>query len=144
MNVSATPEGFHTITANMIVQGAEKAIEFYKKAFGAEERMRLMMPDGKIVHCELKIGDSIFNLADEMEGWPPHPLLAQLFVENSDAVLQRAVDAGATVSQPMSDTFFGTREGRVVDPFGGTWTISTRKENVTPEEMQRRIDSLGS
>ena len=140
MSVRPIPEGFHTITPNIIVQGAEKAIEFYKKAFGAEEKLRLTMPDGKVAHCELIIGDSRLNLGEAMEGWPVHPLLAQLFVEDSDALFKRAVDAGAKVTMPMTDMFFGFRVGHVVDPFGGTWVISTRKEIVSPEEMQRRIN----
>ena len=131
MSVEPIPEGFHMITPNLIVRDAENAIAFYKKVFGAEERVRLKMPDGKVVHCELMIGDSILNLADEMEGWPPHPLLAQIYVKESDVVFQRALDAGATVVQPMTDMFFGTREGRVADPFGGTWTISTRSSSTS-------------
>jgi PhnB protein len=135
------PEGFHTITPNIIVKGVEEAIRFYKKAFGAEEKMRLTMPDGTITHCELTIGDSCLNLGEAMEGWPAHPLLAQIFVEDSDAVFERAVNAGARVTMPMTDMFFGSREGQVVDSFGGTWTISTRKEIVSPQEMQRRLDA---
>jgi PhnB protein len=144
MSVRPIPEDFHTITPNIIVQGAEKAVEFYKKAFGAEEKVRLTMPDGKITHCELIIGDSRLNLGEAMEGWPVHPLLAQLFVEDSDALFERAVEAGAKVTMPMTDMFFGFRVGHVVDPFGGTWVISTRKEIVSPEEMQQRIDESAS
>jgi PhnB protein len=129
---------------NTIVQGVEKAIAFYKAAFGAEEKLRLAMPDGTIVHSELMIGDSRLNLAEPMEGWPVHPLLAQLFVEDSDAIFQQAVAAGATVAMPMTDMFFGFREGRVVDPFGNTWTISSRKEIVSPQEMQRRLNAFAS
>jgi PhnB protein len=144
MSISAIPEGFHTITPNVIVEDAKKAIEFYKKAFGAEEKVRLTMPDGKIVHCELLIGDSRLNLAEPMEDWPAHSLLAQIHVEDSDALFKRAVDAGAEVKMPMTDMFFGSREGRVTDPFGSTWTISTRKEAVSPDEMQRRLNALVS
>ncbi len=144
MSVRPIPEGFHTITPNAIVQGVEKAIAFYKEAFGAEERMRLTMPDGMITHAELIIGDSHLNLGEPMEGWPAHPLLAQLFVEDSDAIFEQAVAAGARVTMPMTDMFFGFREGRIMDPFGNTWTISSRKEIVAPEEMQRRLNSLAS
>jgi PhnB protein len=144
MSVRPIPEGFHTITPNIIVQGAEEAVEFYKKAFGAEEKVRLKMPDGTIAHCELMIGDSRLNLGEAMEGWPVHPLLAQLFVEDSDKLFKRAVDAGAKVTMPMTDMFFGFRVGHVKDPFGGTWVISTRKEDVSTEEMQRRIDQSAS
>ena len=141
MNVKAVPEGFHTITPNIIVNDAQAAIAFFKSAFGAEERLRLTMPGGKIVHCELQIGDSRLNLGEAMEGWPPHPLLAQIYVEDSDVLFARALAAGAKQIMPMTDMFFGTREGRVIDPFGNTWTISTRKEDVSPAEIQRRIDS---
>jgi PhnB protein len=141
MSVKAVPEGFHTITPNIIVNDGQAAIAFLTRAFGAEEKVRLTMPGGKIAHCELQIGDSRINLGDAMEGWPPHPLLAQIFVEDSDALFARAVAAGAKVIMPMTDMFFGTREGRISDPFGNTWTISTRKEEVSPAEMQRRIDA---
>jgi PhnB protein len=140
MSVPPIPEGFHTITPNIIMDGVENAIEFYKKAFGAEERMRLTMPDGKITHCELAIGDSRLNIGEAMEGWPAHPLLAQIHVADGDAVFERAVNAGAAVVMPMTDMFFGSREGCVRDPFGGTWTIATRTEIVSAEEMQRRLD----
>jgi PhnB protein len=141
MPVPPVPEGFHTITPNLIVHGVEQAIEFYKRAFGAQERFRLTMPDGNITHCELRIGDSYLNLGETMEGVPAHPLLAQIYVEDSDAVFERAVGAGATVLMPMTDMFFGSREGCVADPFGGTWTIATRTELVSPEEMQRRLNA---
>jgi len=141
MSVRATPEGFHTITPNMIVSDVNKAVDFYKLAFGAEEIMRLTMPDGNVVHCELKFGDSRLNLGAAMEGWPEHTLLAQLFVTDSDATFKRVVDAGCKELSPMADMFFGFREGRVVDPFGSTWTISTRTESVSPAEMQKRLDA---
>lgn len=142
MSARPIPEGFHTITPNIIIDGVEKAIEFYKQAFGAEEKVRLVMPDGKITHCELAIGDSRLNIGEAMEGCPAHPLLAQIYVEDADAVFERAVNAGARVLMPMTDMFFGSREGRVVDSFGGTWTISTRTEVVSPEEMRRRLNAL--
>ncbi len=141
MPVPPIPEGFHTVTPNLIVHGVEQAIEFYKQAFGAEEKFRLAMPDQTIVHCELRIGDSCLNIGEAMDGWPAHPLLAQIYVEDSDAVFARAVNAGARVLMPMTDMFFGSREGRVADPFGGTWTIASRKEIVSPEEMQRRLNA---
>jgi PhnB protein len=110
----------------------------------AEEIMRLTMPDGKVVHCELKFGDSRLNLGETMEGWPEHGLLAQIYVADSDAMFKRAVKAGAKELMPMTDMFFGSREGRVVDPFGNTWTIATRKEDLAPEEMQRRLNEHAS
>lgn len=142
MSVRFIPDGFHTVTPNIIVERAEDLITFLKRAFGASEKVRLTMPGGKIAHCEVQIGDSRINIGESMEGWPPHALLAQVFVEDSDAAFQRAVSAGAVVLMPMTDMFFGTREGRVTDPFGNTWTISTRKEDVSAAEMQRRINEF--
>ena len=141
MAISHIPEGFHTITPNLIVEDGAKTIAFLQKAFGAEELVRLTVPNGKIVHCELKIGDSRLNLGESMEGWPVHGLVAQIYVTNSDEVFARAVAAGATVAMPMTDMFFGSREGRVTDAFGNTWTIATRKEHVSYEEMQKRINT---
>jgi PhnB protein len=143
MSIQAIPKGFHTITPNIIVEDAEKAVEFLKKALGATESYRLMMSNGKIAHCELRIGDSVLNLGESMEGWPARGLVAQLYVEDSDALFKRAVDAGATVIMPMTDMFFGSREGRVADPYGNVWTIATLKEEVSPEEMQQRMKAQG-
>ena len=142
MSVNPIPAGFHTIAPNIIVKNIDAASSFYKRAFGAEEILRLVMPDGKVTHCELKFCDSRLNLGESMEGWPEHNLLAQIFVADSDAVFAQAVEAGAKVLSPMTDMFFGSREGRVLDPFGSTWTISTHKENVSVEEMQRRLNAL--
>jgi PhnB protein len=143
MGIQAIPKGFHTITPNIIVDDAEKAVEFLKKALGATESYRLVMSNGKITHCELRIGDSVLNLGESMEGWPARGLVAQIYVEDSDALFKRAVDAGATVIMPMTDMFFGSREGRVTDPYGNVWTIATLREEVSPEEMQRRMKAQG-
>jgi PhnB protein len=143
MSAQWLPKGFHTITPNIIVDDAEQALAFLKEALGATESYRLTMADGKIVHCELKIGNSILNLGTSMEGWPAHGLVAQIYVEDSDALFERAVEAGAKVIMPMTDMFFGSREGRVADPFGNVWTIATLKEEVPPEEMQRRMTVEG-
>lgn len=142
MTVKPIPDGFHTVVPNMIVKNVDEAVEFYQRVFGAEEILRLTMPDGKVAHCELKFGDSRVNLGEAMEGWPEHNLLAQIYVEDSDAVFDRAVELGAQVVTPMADMFFGSREGRISDPFGNTWTIATQKENVSSEEMQRRLNAL--
>jgi PhnB protein len=107
------PDGFHTITPNIIVEDAERAVDFLKRAFGAIENYRLTLSDGRITHCELKIGDSIINLGTAMEGWPAHGLIAQIFVEAPDALFEQAVRSGATTLMPMTDMFFGIREGRV-------------------------------
>jgi PhnB protein len=144
MSINPIPAGFHTIAPNIIVKSVDEAVSFYKRAFGAEEILRLSTPDGTVVHCELKFGDSRVNLGELMEGWPEHTLLAQIFVADSDGVFAQAVKAGAEVLSPVTDTFFGSREGRVLDPFGSTWTISTHKENVSVEEMQRRLNALAA
>jgi PhnB protein len=143
MSTAWRPQGFHTLTPNLIVEEAEPAIAFLKSAFGAIENYRLTLSDGTITHCELSLGDSILNLGTAMEGWPAHGLVAQLFVEDSDALFERAVRAGAKVIMPMTDMFFGSREGRICDPFGNVWTIATLKEAVSPEEMQRRLAAEG-
>lgn len=135
------PEGFHTVTPNIISDRAEGVIAFLTKAFGAEERLRLTMPDGALVHCELQIGDSRINVGQAMEGWPEHALVAQIFVPDSDAGFAQAIAAGASELMPVSDMFFGSREGRVTDPFGNTWTIATLKEELSQAEMQRRINA---
>ena len=143
MNEPWIPQGFHTVTPNIIVDDAEAAIAFLKRAFGASERYRLTLSNGKVTHCELTLGDSIVNLGESMEGWPAHGLVAQIYVEDADALFDRAVKAGASVVMPMTDMFFGSREGRVADPFGNTWTIATLTERVSPEEMQRRMAAAG-
>jgi len=137
------PKGFHTVTPNVIVEDLDGAVAFLKKAFGATESYRLILQDGKVTHCEMRIGDSVVNLGTAMEGWPAHGLVAQIYVEDSDAMFDRAVSSGAQVIMPMTDMFFGSREGRVADPFGNIWTIATLREVVAAEEMQRRMKALG-
>ena len=143
MTTSKGPKGFHTITPNIVVADAELAVAFLKKAFGFAENYRLTLSSGKITHCELKLGDSVLNLGESMEGWPAHGLIAQIYVENSDELFRRAVDAGAKVLMPMTDMFFGSREGRIADPFGNVWTIATLQEELEPKEMQRRMTANG-
>lgn len=138
------PEGFHTITPNTIVSNVDDAVAFYKKVFGAQEVLRLTAPDGKVAHCELQIGDSRINLGEAMEGWPAQPLLAQIYVGDSDATFALALEAGARELSPVTDMFFGSREGRVMDPFGNTWTIATHKEDVPAADMQRLLTAMYS
>jgi PhnB protein len=109
MGYRGIPKGFHTITPNIIANDAEQAIEFFKKAFGATENYRLTLSDGKITHCEMKLGDSVFNVGSSMEGWPARGLAAQIYVENSDELFERAVEAGSSEIMPMTDVFFGSR-----------------------------------
>ena len=145
--VAPIPEGYHTITSYLTVRGGEKAIEFYKKAFGAEEIGRMYGPDGKtITHAELRIGDSRLFLGDEIPAFgnrSPESLggcgcSLYLYVEDADAVFKRAVGAGAKMKGPVVDMFWGDRCGAVTDPFGHEWSIATRKEEVPPEELKRR------
>ena len=137
------PDGFQTITPNIVAEDAERAVDFLKRAFGATENYRLTLSDGRITHCELKIGDSIINLGTAMDGWPAHGLTAQIFVESPDTLFEQAVRAGATVLMPMTDMFFGIREGRLSDSFGNVWIIAMLKERLAPEEMQRRLREEG-
>jgi len=143
MSTRWIPKGFHTITPNIVADDAEQAVTFLKKAFGATETYRLTMSNGEITHCERKLGDSVLNIGESMDGWPAHGLVAQIYVEDSDELFKRAVDAGAKKIMSTTDMFFGTREGRVADPFGNVWTIATLKEEVAPEEMQRRMKAQG-
>jgi PhnB protein len=145
--VKAIPDGYHVITPYLIIKGAAAAIEYYKKAFGAIELMRMPQPDGRVGHAELKIGDSVIMLADEfpeMQAVGPATLGNTtvgllLYVENADAVFDKAISLGGKVNKPMADQFYGDRNGTLEDPFGHKWTIATHKEDVTPEEMKRRI-----
>ena len=138
------PEGYHTITPQLTLDDAAKTIDWYKKALGAEELGRSVGPDGKIMHAELKIGDSRIMVNDVMMGYKGpkdfggSPSSLWLFVENSDALFNRAVSAGAKVQAPIADQFWGDRGGAVADPAGYTWWISTRKEDLTPEETKQR------
>jgi uncharacterized glyoxalase superfamily protein PhnB len=145
--VSPIPEGHHTVTAHLIIRGAAQAIEFYKKAFGAQEISRMLGPDGKsIVHAEIKIGDSFVFLVDEMPQMGARSPQAlggtavtfHLYVEDADAVFNQAVAAGAKVQMPLADMFWGDRFGKLADPFGHEWSVATHKEDLTPEEMQKR------
>jgi len=144
--VKPIPDGFHTLTAYLIVQGGGAAIEFYKKAFGAKERCRIPGPDGKTIgHAEIVIGDSILMLADEFPGMGKSPKTLGdagasilLYVNDVDAAFKRAVAAGATVKHPVEDKFYGERAGTLVDPFGHVWTLMTHIEDVTVKEVIKR------
>jgi len=144
------PEGYHTATPYLIITNAAKAIEFYKEVFGAEELDRLATPDGKVGHAEIQIGDSRIMLADEFPEWDARspktiggsPVSIMLYVEDVDAVVQRAVAAGARLFKPVADQFYGDRSGTITDPFGHKWTIATHVEDVSPEEMKKRAAAL--
>jgi PhnB protein len=145
------PEGQHTIIPHLVIRDAAQAIDFYKKAFGAVEQMRMPMPDGKIMHACLKIGDSSFFMADECPDMGGNksplalggtPITLNLNVDDADAVFARAVAAGAKVKMPLADMFWGDRYGIVVDPFGHQWAVATHKEDVAPEEMKKRGQAM--
>jgi PhnB protein len=145
MTVSAIPKGYHTITAQLAIDGAGKAIEFYKKAFGAEVVDQAADPSGtKVWHASLRIGDSMLFVNDvftDMGGSPSHSEL-WLYVTDCDASFKRAVDAGAKGTVPPSDMFWGDRMGQVVDPFGQKWTIATHTKDMTPEEQKKAADAF--
>jgi PhnB protein len=146
MAVEPVPEGYNTVTPYLAVEDAAEAIEYYKKAFGAKERVRMHTPDGKIGHAELEIGDSLVMLADpfpQASTRPPKELGGTtvsvfLYVEDVDAVVKQAVDAGATVTMEVADQFWGDRFGSITDPFGHSWSVATHVEDVPPEEMAER------
>ena len=137
MAVKPVPEGYHTVTPFLTLKDAAGAIEFYKKAFGAQERVRMPTPDGKVAHAELQIGDSVVMLSEALQE-PVTSASIYLYVPNADAMFDRAVEAGAQSTMPLADMFWGDRYGRLTDPFGVRWGIETHKEDVPPEEMGRR------
>lgn len=151
-SVKPKPDGYNSVTPYLVVKGGAAAIDFYKKIFGATEIMRMPQPDGRIGHAELRIGDSVVMLADEHPemnvvgpvtlGNSPVGLL--LYVDDADKTFNAAVNAGAKVEKAMADQFYGDRSGTLVDPFGHKWTIATHKEDVTPEEMDRRMAAMSS
>lgn len=149
--VKPIPQGYHAVTPQLTVQGAEQAIAFYKKAFGAGELLRMTGPGGRgIMHAELKIGDSVVFLADESPGGgtrSPGSLggatgSLYVYVKDVDAAFKRAVAAGARVKMPVADMFWGDRFGSVVDPFGHEWGLATHREDLTPREVRKRAEAF--
>ena len=145
------PEGFHTVTPSLTIRGAAEAIDFYKRALGAQEVGRMASPDGKIAHAELRIGDSMIFISDEFPNMgvtkSPQSLggctgTLHLYVEDVDKSFQRAVDAGAKVAMPVADMFWGDRYGTFIDPFGHTWGVATRKEVLTEAEVEERAKAF--
>jgi PhnB protein len=144
--VSPVPAGFSTVTPYLNVRDCAQALDFYKKAFGAKETVRMPGPGGKIMHAEIKIGDSHLFLADEMPEWGSKSPLTLggtatavlLYVENADALFNQAIDAGAKVAMPLADQFWGDRYGKLMDPFGHEWAVATHLEDLTPAEMKKR------
>jgi PhnB protein len=150
MPVKSIPDGYYTATPYLIVKDAANAMEFYKKAFGATELMRLSEPSGRIGHAEIKIGNSIIMLADEFPDMGDHspqslggsPVSILLYVEDVDARYNQAVTAGAKALRPVKDQFYGDRSGTLVDPFGHVWSLATHKQDMSPEEIQKRFESF--
>jgi uncharacterized glyoxalase superfamily protein PhnB len=145
--VRAIPEGFHTVTPHLVCAGALDAIEFYKKAFGAVETGRMPGPGGKIMHAQLRIGDSPIMLADDFpefgcngpQALKGTPVFIHLYVNDADAVFAQAVAAGAKPVMPLADMFWGDRYGQLDDPFGHRWSIATHKRDMTPEQMHAEM-----
>jgi PhnB protein len=154
MAVQPIPAGYHSVTPYLILKGAARALDFYKKAFGATELMRMPGPGDRIVHAEFKIGDCIIMLSDEMHDLYPDmgfkgplalggtPVGLCVYVEDVDKVFAQAIAAGAKAVKPVADQFYGDRSGTIVDPFGHKWTISTHIEDVSPEECHRRMAAM--
>ena len=148
--VKPIPEGMHSVTPHLICAGAAEAITFYTQAFGAVELARLPGPDGKLMHAMVKIGDSVVMLVDEMPscgGFGPtslkgSPVTLHLYVENVDAAFDRAVAAGARVTMPVADMFWGDRYGRIEDPFGHQWSLATHQRDVSPDEMRDAMSRM--
>jgi PhnB protein len=149
--VNPIPEGYRRVTPYLIVDGGAAAIEFYASVFGATERMRMDAPEGRIGHAELEIGDSVIMLADEhpeMNARGPRsiggtPVSLHVYVEDADSVFERAIEAGAKPVRPVEDQFYGDRLGSFEDPFGHHWNVATHVEEVSPEEMSKRMADAG-
>ena len=147
MAVKAKPEGYHTVTPHLIVRGGGKALEFYRNAFGAEETIRTPAPDGRIMHAEMRMGDSTIMLSDEFpeqgikspQSLGGSPCGIHLYVEDVDAAFKRAVDAGCAVKMPPTTMFWGDRFTRLTDPFGHAWALATHVEDVPKDEILRRL-----
>jgi PhnB protein len=151
MAVKPIPDGYPRVSPYLVVDGAQKAIEFYATVLGATERMRMPGPDGRIGHAELQVGDSVIMLADEFpdmgakgpSAYGGSPVSISVYVEDVDATFDKATGAGATVVRPLENQFYGDRSATFDDPFGHRWTIATHVEDVSPEEMGRRAAEMG-
>jgi uncharacterized glyoxalase superfamily protein PhnB len=142
MAVKPIPEGYHTLTTCLIVDGAAKLIDFLVEAFDAKETFRMARPDGGIMHAEIKIGDSMLMLGEANEQWKSMPGLIYLYVNDADTVYQRALKAGAVSVMEPIDQFYGDRHGGVRDPAGNLWWIATHQEDVSPDELKKRAEAV--
>ena len=148
--VTPVPGGHHTVAPYLAIKNAVSALEFYQKAFGAKETYRLVLPDGRLGHAEIRLGDSLSMLADEFpefggkapESLGGSPVSIHLYVEDVDAFVKRAVAEGARLVKPVADQFYGDRSGQLEDPYGHLWWVATHKEDVAPEEMQKPVRAL--
>jgi PhnB protein len=146
MAAKAIPDGYHSVTPYLIVRGGVRALDYYKRAFGAEERFRMDGPGGTIGHAEIQIGNSMIMLADENPAWnakapevgTPPPVQLMIYVPDVDETFKRALAAGGQETQPIKDQFYGDRSGTLTDPFGHVWTVATHMEDVPAAEMERR------
>jgi PhnB protein len=147
-SVKPIPEGYHTVTPYLVVSDSARALEFYAKAFGAQEKVRMAGPDGRIMHAEMQIGDSMVMVADENPGCKSaqssggSPVSIFLYVEDVDSTFNQAVQAGAKADMPPQDMFWGDRFGKLTDPFGHLWALATHIEDVAPQDMKRRQDEF--
>lgn len=148
-NIKAVPEPTQTVTAHLVVRNGSQAIEFYQRAFGAELRALHKTPDEKVMHASLKIGDSTVLLADEFPGGARSPeslggspVILNIYVDDVDALFKQAVDAGARVTMPLANQFWGDRYGQVVDPYGHHWALGAHVEDLSPEELERRANAF--
>jgi PhnB protein len=142
MAVKSIPDGYHSVTPYLVIQGASKLIDFLKQAFEAEETERIASPDGTIMHAEVRIGDSVIMMGDAMGEFNPMPGMVHLYVNDADATYQRALHAGATSMRELENQFYGDRSAGVKDAFGNVWWIATHIEDVSPEELKRRVEAL--
>jgi uncharacterized glyoxalase superfamily protein PhnB len=142
MAVKPIPEGYRSVTPYLVLQNASAFIDFAKQALEAEERMRMPQPDGKIGHAELTIGDSVVMLSDASAEFPPMPAMIHLYVEDADATYKRAIAAGASSVREPADQFYGDRSAGVKDAFGNQWYFATHVEDVSPEEMEKRMAQM--
>jgi PhnB protein len=142
MAVKPIPDGYHTVTPYLIVEGASSLIEFLKEAFDAQETERVVQPDGTIMHAEVRIGDSVVMLSDAMGERKPMPTSIYLYVNDADATYQRALQAGATSMMELANLFYGDRHGSVKDPAGNYWSIATHIEDVPREELAKRVEDF--
>ncbi len=141
--VKPIPKGYHVVTPSLNQADAAQTIEFCKKAFGAKIRMRMDAPNGKVMHAEIEIGDSVIMLNDAMQE-PPQPAGIFLYVPDVDKTMAKAVKAGASVIMPVQDMFWGDRFGRVEDPSGNRWGIATHREDVPPRELKKRVAAMAA